>query len=201
MQPFTTLTGIAVPLDQPNIDTNQLCPSRFNKISRGPAYAKILFHDQRFRADGSETDFILNREPYRRAKIIVADRGFGCGSSRETAVYALFEFGIRCIIAGSFGDIHASNCCMNGILPVQLPGEVVVGLRRELHERPGAELTVDLSSQTVTDVSGLVYRFNIQPLRKKCLLEGLDEIARTQQFQVNIERFETAYKTKQYWLF
>src|SRR5688572_12237979 len=142
MEPFRKLTAIAVPLDEPNIDTNQLCPSRFNKIPRGPQYAQILFHDQRFNADRSEKDHILNREPYRRAQIIVADRGFGCGSSRETAVYALYEFGIRCVIATSFGDIHASNCCQNGILPVVLSDSAAADLRAQLHERPGTELTV-----------------------------------------------------------
>jgi 3-isopropylmalate/(R)-2-methylmalate dehydratase small subunit len=200
MQPFIKLTGIAVPLDQSNIDTNQLCPSRFNKVSRGPAYAKILFHDHRFSPDGSETNFILNREPYRNAQLIVADRAFGCGSSRETAVYALFEFGIRCVIASSFGDIHATNSCMNGILPVQLGDDAVVDIRRQLHAHKGAQITVDLPSQTVTDVHGFVHHFDIHPVRKKCLLAGLDEIARTQTFQSQIDVFEALYKGRQYWL-
>jgi 3-isopropylmalate/(R)-2-methylmalate dehydratase small subunit len=201
MQPFTTLSAMAVPFDEPNIDTNQLCPSRFNKIPRGPKYAQILFHDQRFNPDGSEKDFILNREPYRHGKIIVADRGFGCGSSRETAVYALYEFGIRCVIATSFGDIHASNCCMNGILPVVLKDEEAAAIRKQLHDRPGAEITVDLPAQTVTDVQGNVYRFEIHPVRRKCLLEGLDEIARTQQYRPKMDQFESAYRQRLYWLF
>ena len=121
MKAFTTLTAIAAPFDQPNIDTNQLCPTRFNKVPRGPKYAQVLFHDLRFNADGGEKEFILNREPYRKAGIIVADRNFGCGSSRESAVYALYEFGISCVIAPSFGDIFANNCGKNGLLPVVLP--------------------------------------------------------------------------------
>ena len=129
MQPFTKLTAIAVPLDEPNIDTNQLCPTRFNKVPRGPKYAQVLFHDLRFNADGSEQDFILNREPYRSAGIVVADRNFGCGSSRESAVYALYEFGIRCVIAPSFGDIFANNSCKNGLLPVVLPDAAAAAIR------------------------------------------------------------------------
>ena len=102
MHPFTSVTAIAAPIDEPNVDTNQLCPTRFNKVPRGPKYARVLFHDRRFEADGREKDFVLNREPYRRAQIIVADRNWGSGSSRESAVYALYEFGIRCVIASSF---------------------------------------------------------------------------------------------------
>ncbi|HEV2007396.1 MAG TPA: 3-isopropylmalate dehydratase small subunit, partial [Burkholderiales bacterium] len=160
MQPFTKLTAIAAPIDEPNIDTNQLCPTRFNKVPRGPAYARILFHDRRFELNGTQKDFILNREPYCRAQIVVADRNWGGGSSRESAVYALYEFGIRCVIASSFGDIHANNCAKNGLLPVVLSEAEVVAMRRELHERPGATLTVDLAAQTVTDAAGQVHDFN-----------------------------------------
>src|SRR6476659_2647017 len=110
MEPFTRLTGVAVPIDEPNVDTNQLCPTRFNKVPRGPGHAKILFHDRRFNLDGTEKEHILNVEPFNQARIVVADRNWGCGSSRESAVYALYEFGIRCVIASSFGDIHANNC-------------------------------------------------------------------------------------------
>ena len=104
MQPFTTLTGIAAPIDEANIDTNQLCPTRFNKVPRGPKYREVLFHDRRFNTDGTEKEHILNIDPFNRAQIIVADRNWGGGSSRESAVYALYEFGIRCVIAASFGD-------------------------------------------------------------------------------------------------
>ena len=201
MKPFTTLTAIAAPFNQPNIDTNQLCPTRFNKVPRGPKYARVLFHDLRFNADGSEKEFILNAEPYNRAGIIVADRNFGCGSSRESAVYALYEFGIRCVIAPGFGDIFANNCSKNGLLAVILPEAVCADIRRQLGERVGATLAVDLAAQTVTDVSGAVHRFDIHPVRKKCLLEGLDDVDRTRQYQGAIEAFEAAYKRERSWLY
>ena len=201
MQPFTKLTAIAAPIDEPNVDTNQLCPTRFNKVPRGPKHAQILFHDRRFNADGSEKDHILNREPFRRAQIIVADRNWGCGSSRESAVYALYEFGIRCVIAPSFGDIHANNCSKNGLLPVVLTETECAAIRKQLHDRPGAALTVDLAAQTVTDAEGKVHRFDIHPVRKKCLLEGLDDIARTRQYAEKIEGFEEAYRLERPWLY
>ena len=201
MQPFTTLTAIAAPIDEPNVDTNQLCPTRFNKVPRGPKHAQILFHDRRFDAEGNEKDFVLNREPYRNAKIIVADRNWGTGSSRESAVYALYEFGIRCVIASSFGDIHANNCYRNGLLPVVLPSDEVSVMRRQLHEHVGATLTVDLAAQTVTDVEGGVHRFEIHPVRRKCLLEGLDDIARTHEYSERFAMFEEIYRGERPWLF
>ena len=201
MQPFTTLTAIAAPIDEPNVDTNQLCPTRFNKVPRGPKYAQILFHDRRFDADGKEKDFVLNREPYRKAQIIVADSNWGTGSSRESAVYALFEFGIRCVIASSFGDIHANNCYRNGLLPVVLSPEEVSAMRRQLHERVGATITVDLAAQTVIDADGVSHRFEIHPVRKKCLLEGLDDIARTHEYSERFAMFEDVYRSERQWLF
>lgn len=200
MEPFTTLTAIAAPIDEPNVDTNQLCPTRFNKVARGPQYARVLFHDRRFDAQGGEKDFILNRDPYRGARIIVADRGWGIGSSRESAVYALWEFGIRCVIASSFGDIHAANCMRNGVLPVVLADSVVAEMRRQLNERPGASITVDLVAQTVTDAGGGVHRFEIHPVRRKCLLEGLDDIARTHQYAERMAMFEEGYLDERPWL-
>lgn len=201
MQPFTKLTAIAAPIDEPNVDTNQLCPTRFNKVPRGPGHARILFHDRRFNADGSEKDHILNREPYRRAQIIVTDRNWGCGSSRESAVYALYEFGIRCVIAPSFGDIHANNCSKNGLLPVVLTEAECAAMRKQLHERPGATIMVDLAAQTVTDAERHVHSFDIHPVRKKCLLEGLDDVARTRQYAEKIEGFEEAYRRERPWLY
>ena len=201
MQPFTTLTAIAAPIDEANVDTNQLCPTRFNKVPRGPKYAQVLFHDRRFNADGSEKEFLLNVEPFRSAGIIVADRNWGCGSSRESAVYALYEFGIRCVIAPSIADIHANNCSKNGLLPVVLPDAVVASLREQLRTKPGARLTVDLASQSVTAPNGQVHRFEIHPVRKKCLLEGLDDVARTQQYRSDIDAFEADYRTERPWLF
>jgi 3-isopropylmalate/(R)-2-methylmalate dehydratase small subunit len=201
MQAFTQLTGIAVPIDEPNVDTNQLCPTRFNKVPRGPGHAKILFHDRRFNLDGTEKEHILNVDPFNRAQIVVADRNWGCGSSRESAVYALYEFGIRCVIASSFGDIHANNCAKNGLLPVVLPQADVVELRRQLRDSPGATISVDLAAQSVTGPDGHRYGFDIHPVRKKCLLEGLDDIARTEQYDDKTAAFEAAYKAEHPWLY
>jgi len=201
MQPFVKLTGIAVPIDEPNIDTNQLCPTRFNKVPRGPKHRDILFHDRRFNADGSEKEHILNVEPFKRAQIVVANRNWGGGSSRESAVYALYEFGIRCVIAPSFADIHANNCAKNGLLTVVLPDEACAGIRKELRENPGATVTVDLAAQTVTDSKGYVRGFDIHPVRKKCLLEGLDDIARTEQYRDRFEAFEAIYRAERSWLY
>ena len=201
MEPFTKLTAIAAPIDEPNVDTNQLCPTRFNKVPRGPGHARILFHDRRFNADGSEKEHILNVEPFKRAQIIVTDRNWGCGSSRESAVYALYEFGIRCVIAPSFGDIHANNCAKNGLLPLVLTEAECAAMRRQLREQPGATLTVDLTAQTVTDADGKVHSFDIHTVRRKCLLEGLDDIARTRRYAKTIEDFENAYCRERPWLY
>jgi len=201
MDSFTRVVAIAAPIDEPNVDTNQLCPTRFNKVPRGPEYARVLFHDRRFEADGREKDFVLNREPYRHARIIVADRNWGIGSSRESAVYALFEFGIRCVIASSFGDIHANNCYKNGLLPVTLADAEVADIRGQLHAKPGATIEVDLESQTVIDPAGNVHRFEIEPVRKKCLLEGLDDIARTHQYAERLAMFEDEYRSERRWLY
>ena len=201
MTPFTTLTAIAAPIDEPNVDTNQLCPTRFNKVPRGPAYARILFHDRRFNADGSEKEHILNAEPFNRAQIIVADRNWGSGSSRESAVYALYEFGIRCVIASSFADIHLNNCYKNGLLPVVLGEAECEAIRQQLRENPGAMIQVDLAAQTVVDAKGKTRHFEIHPVRKKCLLEGLDDIARTLQYKQAIDAFEGVYRDERPWLY
>ena len=201
MEAFTKLTGIAVPIDEPNIDTNQLCPTRFNKVPRGPKYRDVLFHDRRFNADGSEKEHILNVEPFKRARIVVANRNWGGGSSRESAVYALYEFGIRCVIAPSFADIHSNNCAKNGLLTVVLPDVECAAIRKQLNEKPGTTVSVDLEAQTVTAPGGRVLRFDIHPVRKKCLLEGLDDIARTQQYQERFDAFEAAYRGERPWLY
>lgn len=196
MEAFTILKGIAAPIDLPNVDTNQICPTEFNKVPVGdPFYPKILFHYLRFNADGTEIpDFILNKEPFRHAKVIVADRNWGGGSSRESAVYALMACGIRCVIASSFGDIHYNNCLQNGVLPVKLPQETVVKLRQQIHDNPGMELTVDLEYQTVRGPDNVVHKFEIEPVPKRCLLQGLDAIERTQQFQGAIDAFREKHK-------
>jgi 3-isopropylmalate/(R)-2-methylmalate dehydratase small subunit len=201
MQPFTKLHGIAAPIDEANVDTNQLCPTRFNKVPRGPAYRDVLLHDRRFHPDGSPREHLLNVAPFDRAQIIVADRNWGGGSSRESAVYALYEFGIRCVIAPSFGDIHANNCAKNGLLTVVLPDEECAAMRKHLREHPGTSVSVDLAAQTVTGPQGRTLRFDIHPVRKKCLLEGLDDIARTAQYDDAFESFESAYRNERPWLY
>ena len=201
MQAFTELKALAAPIDEANVDTNQLCPTRFNKLPRGPGHARVLFHDLRFDAHGNEKEFILNAEPWRNAKILVADRNFGCGSSRESAVYALYEFGIRCVIAPSFGDIFASNAAKNGLLTVELPSETVASIRAQLRSDPGAQVSVDLASQTVTDALGATHRFEIHPVKKRCLLAGLDDIARTKEYEDAFAAFERARRTETPWLF
>jgi 3-isopropylmalate/(R)-2-methylmalate dehydratase small subunit len=201
MDKFTIFKAVAVPFDQANIDTNQLCPTRFNKVEKGPQYARVLFHDLRFDADGAEKpDFILNRPPYRGAGILVAERNFGCGSSRESAVYALKTFGIRAIIAPSFGDIFFNNCLKNSVVPVVLDTEACAATRAQLHENVGAELTVDLERQVVVDVAGRAHAFRIHPLRRRCLIEGLDDIALTGELREAMQPFETAYRREFPWL-
>jgi 3-isopropylmalate/(R)-2-methylmalate dehydratase small subunit len=201
MKPFSVLSGIAVPLEEPSLDTNQLCPTRFNKVPRGPRFWEILLHDRRFNADGSEKpDYILNQEPYRHAVIAVGGRNFGVGSSRETAVFGLMGFGIYCVIAPNFGDIFLNNSLKNGVLPVRLQAAEVAELMRHLLDHRGATLTVDLPDQTVATAEGKSYRFEIEPLRKLRLLRGLDEISHTQEFSDAIHRFEDAHRKAMPWL-
>ena len=203
MEPFVRFEAIAVPMEGRNLDTNQLCPTRFNKVAIGdPDYPRILFHNQRFAADGTETaDFILNREPFRRAGIMVGDENFGCGSSRESAVYALLAFGIRSVVAPSFGDIFHANCTKNGLVPVVLPKAVCERIRAVLRERPGTRLTVDLEAQAVTGPEGESHPFDVHPTVRRCLLEGLDDIDLTMEHRRAIEAFEERHHRRLPWVF
>jgi 3-isopropylmalate/(R)-2-methylmalate dehydratase small subunit len=202
MQPFTTFKAVAVPLDETNLDTNQLSPTRFTRRARGPGYEIVLLHQWRFRADGSENpDFIMNRPAYRPAQIVVGARNFGCGSSREMAVWALAACGFRALIAPSYGDLFYNNCFKNGVLPVVLPEAVCTDLRAQLHARPGAEIAVDLPDQVVTGPDGRTYAFEVQPFPKHCLLNGLDDIGITLQHEPAIAAFETRYRAAKSWLF
>jgi 3-isopropylmalate/(R)-2-methylmalate dehydratase small subunit len=202
MEPFSVLSGGAVPLDEANLDTNQICPTRFNKVPKGPRFAQVLFHDRRFNADGSEKpDYLLNHEPYRHAVIAVAGRNFGVGSSRETAVFGLITFGIRSVISSNFGDIFYNNSLKNGLLPVRLPAATVDTLMRQLLDRRGAQLTVDLPNQVVTGPDSKIHRFEIEPLSKRRLIKGMDEIAHTQQYNGAIRRFEHEQKESFPWLY
>jgi len=201
MEAFTKLTGIAAPLDMANVDTDKIIPGRFLRKLRGPGYDKLAFHDIRFNADGSENpDFVLNKAPYRAAKILVAAANFGCGSSREAAVYVMFDFGIRCVIAPSFGDIHYGNELQNGMLPVILPDAVCASLRAQLHANPGAGISVDLEAQKVTGPDGALHSFDIDANAKERLLKGLDDIGLVMQYSKDIEAFEQRHAAAMPWL-
>jgi 3-isopropylmalate/(R)-2-methylmalate dehydratase small subunit len=202
MEPFTRLTAVAVPIDLPNVDTDRVIPARFLRKDRHvPEYASFLFHDVRFDADGTErAEFVLNQAPYRGAKIVVAAENFGCGSSREAAVWALAAYGVRAVIAPSLGDIFHQNCGKNGVLAAILPSEVVAGLRRQLHARPGATLTVDLETQTVTAPDGGQHRFEFDAFRKEMLLTGRDEIGLTLGYETQIGEFEARHAREMAWV-
>jgi len=201
MKPFRTLTAAAVPMDLPNIDTDRVIPARFLLKPREAGYQKFFFHDVRFNADGSENgDFILNQAPYRQAKILVTAENFGCGSSREGAVWALMDHGIRCVVGPSFGDIFFENCFKNGVLALVLPAAETASIRRQLQERPGAEISVDLERQTLTAPDGPAHRFGVDPFRKQALLRGQDEIALTMEYAAAIEAHESRRAAEMPWL-
>ena len=195
MQAFTRLTGVAVPIDLPNIDTDRVIPARFLRKAQGSAgYDRYLFHDVRFNADGSEKpEFVLNQGPYRPATVLVAAENFGCGSSREAAVWALLAYGIRVVIAPSLGDIFHENCLKNGLLPVILPADTVAAMRAQLHARPGSTITADLPTQTLTAPDGTTHHFEIDPFAKQMLLTGQDEIALTLTYEPHIPAFEARH--------
>jgi 3-isopropylmalate/(R)-2-methylmalate dehydratase small subunit len=201
MIPFTTLTAVAVPMDLPNIDTDRVIPARFLRKSREAGLGPYFFHDVRFNLDGSENgDFILNQAPYREAKILVTAENFGCGSSREAAVWALMGSGFRCVIGPSFGDIFFENCFKNGVLAVVLPAAAAAAIRRQLQERPGAAISVDLERQTLTAPDGTLHRFEVDPFRKQALLKGQDEIALTMEYVKAIEAHEARRAAEMPWL-
>ena len=202
MEPFTSLTAMAVPIDQVNINTDQIFPARFLKKPRAQGYAGYLFHDLRFNSDGTEDPaFVLNEPPYREARILVANSNFGCGSSREGAVYTLQDFGFRALIAPSFGDIFAANCVKNGVLSVVLPETAATKLRQQLQLSDDPIVTVDLVRQEVTGPDGRHYEFAIEPFPKHCLLNGIDEIEFTLQHADRIVAFEQTYRADFEWLF
>lgn len=192
MEKFTRLTAVAAPLHEPNIDTDQLIPARFLGKPRRAGFADFLLRDRRFAEDGSKTaDFVLNKAAYRDARILLAGANFGCGSSRESAVYALSDYGFRVVIAPSFGDIFAGNCIKNGFLPVMLPDAQVVELCRQVAATPGTGVTVDLEALSVEAPNGSVFAFTMDPFKRQCLLEGLDEIGFTMRFADHIAAHET----------
>ena len=194
MEPFLILEGVAAPIDQSKVDTDQILPARFLRRPRKEGYGSFLFRDLM-----DNPGFVLNQAAWRQAKILVADRNFGGGSSREQAPWALSDYGIRCVIAFDFGEIFVLNSFKSGVLPITLDSCDV--LRKQLHARPGATMKIDLPSQTVTGPDGSSYHFEIDAFRKKCLLEGLDDIGITLQHEAAIAAFETRYRQRFDWLF
>jgi 3-isopropylmalate/(R)-2-methylmalate dehydratase small subunit len=201
MEPFTRLDAPAVPIGVPNIDTDQIIPARFLWRKRRDGWGHLLFHDLRFNDAGApKPEFVLNRDDFQDARILVADRNFGCGSSREHAVWALCDYGIRAVLAPSFGDIFFNNSFHNGLLPVVLPAERISVLRAILEQSPGSNVVVDLETQMVTGPDDAVDRFEIDPFRKERLLAGTDEISFTLGHLERIATFENAYEAEVRWL-
>ena len=204
MQPFQSLTATAAQLDQVNVDTDQIIPKQFLKKIERTGFGIHLFHDWRFLDDAGQKinpDFILNQLRYQGAQILVAGDNFGCGSSREHAPWALLDYGFRSIIAPSFADIFYNNCAKNGILLIALPEASVQQLFTEIEENVGCELTVDLPDQKVQSPKGLEFSFEIDPFVKNRLLNGLDDIGWTLQYQSEIESFESNYQKQAPWMF
>lgn len=201
MDKFTTLTGIAAPMPLVNIDTDMIIPKQFLKTIHRSGLGKNLFDEMRYHPDGTENpDFVLNKPAWRESQIIVAGDNFGCGSSREHAPWALLDYGIRAVISTSFADIFYNNCFKNGILPIVLPAEAVEALMKDAENGANARLTVDLESQTVTGADGTAYHFDIDPHRKHCLLNGLDDIGLTMEKAPAIEAYETRIAQSQPWV-
>ena len=194
MEPFARLDAVALPIPRPNVDTDQIVPARYLQKPRSDDFGAYLFRDLRFRPDGTEDPaFLLNQPAYRNARVVVAERNFGCGSSREHAVWALYDYGFRAVIAPSFGDIFASNAVKNGLLTVVLPAPVVAGILVRIEASPGARIAVDLDAQTVVAPDGSVHRFDVDGFAKQCLLSGLDEIGYTLTQLDRVAAFEARH--------
>ena len=201
MDKFTQLTGIAAPLPLINVDTDMIIPKQFLKTIKRSGLGKNLFDEMRYDDAGNELpDFVLNKPAYRNAEILVAGENFGCGSSREHAPWALLDFGIRCVIAPSYADIFFNNCFKNGILPIVLPQEEVDLLMKDAEKGENARITVDLEAQTVTSSDGAVLMFEVDPFRKHCLLNGLDDIGLTFEKIGAIESFEAKAAQERPWV-
>jgi 3-isopropylmalate/(R)-2-methylmalate dehydratase small subunit len=194
MTPFTTHTGLVAPMDRSDVDTDQIIPKQFLKRIERTGFGQFLFFDWRFTDDGSEDpEFELNRPDYRGATVLLARRNFGCGSSREHAPWALADYGFRVLIAPSFADIFYNNCFKNGMLPIRLDETAVETLFQRVEQHPGYQLTVNLENQTVTDVYGLSLAFEVDPFRRHCLLNGLDDIGLTLGHEAKIADYEQAH--------
>ena len=201
MEKFTTLEGVAAPLRMINIDTDMIIPKQYLKTIKRTGLGSGLFSEKRFNDDGTENkDFVLNKPAYRKSKILVAGDNFGCGSSREHAPWALLDFGVTCVISTSFGDIFYNNCFKNGVLPIKVSPEDLEKLFDDAERGANATLTVDLEKQEIRGPDGGVVKFDIDPHRKKSLLEGLDDIGLTMQKNAKIDDFEAKAKAARPWM-
>jgi 3-isopropylmalate/(R)-2-methylmalate dehydratase small subunit len=200
MEKFTTLTGIAAPLPMINVDTDMIIPKQYLKTIKRTGLGKGLFAELRYDEEGKpKPDFVLHKPPYDKAKILIAGENFGCGSSREHAPWALLDFGFRCIIAPSFADIFYNNCFKNGILPIALPQSEIDKLLDDAARGPNATITVDLEHQEIRGPDGGAIKFAIDPHQKRCLMEGLDDIALTLEKADRIARFEAEARAARPW--
>ncbi len=201
MERFTVLEGVAAPLKMINVDTDMIIPKQYLKTIKRTGLGKGLFADMRYTADGGENpDFVLNKPAYRKTKILVAGDNFGCGSSREHAPWALLDHGIRCVISTSFADIFYNNCFKNGILPIKVTPEDLEKLFDDADRGSNATLTVDLQNQEIRGPDGGVVKFDIDPFRKHCLLNGLDDIGLTMVKAEGIAAFEAKAKAERPWI-
>jgi 3-isopropylmalate/(R)-2-methylmalate dehydratase small subunit len=201
MQPFKTLTSTPAPLKVVNVDTDMIVPKQYLKTIKRTGLGTALFSEMRYDENGKENpDFVLNQPAYRKSQILVAGDNFGCGSSREHAPWALLDFGIRCVISTSFADIFYNNCFKNGILPIKVSAEDLEKLFDDAARGSNATLTVDLEAQTISGPDGGTIHFEIDPFRKRCLLEGLDDIGLTMEKRPSIDRFEQATAGARPWL-
>ena len=201
MEKFEKLKSTITPLNIENVDTDQIIPARFLKAVSRDGFGENLFRDWRYRSDGSlNNDFILNKNPYKNTKILVAGDNFGCGSSREHAPWALSDFGIKCVISTSFADIFYNNSFKNGLLPIVVTKDERDALLADSMDDENPELSIDLETQTIKRPNGASIKFKIDPFRKKCLLEGLDDIGLTRQKSEEIKKFEESRDFKRPWL-
>ncbi|MGU3496030.1 3-isopropylmalate dehydratase small subunit [Xanthobacteraceae bacterium A53D] len=201
MDKFTTLESVAAPMKIVNVDTDMIIPKQFLKTIKRTGLGKGLFSDMRYNADGSDNpDFVLNQTAYKNAKILVAGDNFGCGSSREHAPWALLDFGIRCVISTSFADIFYNNCFKNGILPIVVSKDDLEKLFDDASRGANSTLTVDLAAQEIRGPDGGTLKFEIDPFRKRCLLEGLDDIGLTLEKRDSIDTYEGAKRDDRPWL-
>ena len=202
MEKFENVSGVAAPMPLINIDTDMIIPKQFLKTIKRTGLGKNLFDEMRYNRDGTEKeDFVLNQPAYRDAKVIVAGDNFGCGSSREHAPWALLDFGIRCVISTSFADIFYNNCFKNGILPIKVTPEQLETLLDDAERGSNATLSIDLEAQKITGPDGGTINFDIDPFRKHCLLNGLDDVGLTLQKKAKIDTFENSQKETQPWLY